>query len=216
MGPAPLFPRRGPSGRFPHFTGRIEELRLLSSRPGPASVVPRRPVLPPRSSIRSVREASAPLGGLGCFHRGPRPGLRGRGVEASQVPGGPLPPRRALRPRSGLGVSPCRPLGAASAQRDGAGPNDGNSFEAQSHGLWACCLRFASDVTAVHARLASGCWLGFAGRALPPAGSLCKVSVADFLLTQACLAHPVSRFPFPVACWAVSGPSARQTVRCPD
>jgi hypothetical protein len=37
-------------------------------------------------------------------------------------------------------------------------------FGARSHGIGTRCLRFAVEVARHHARLASGCWLGSAGR----------------------------------------------------
>jgi hypothetical protein len=43
-------------------------------------------------------------------------------------------------------------------------------FEAQSHGLDTRCLRFAVWITPPHARLASGCGPGSAGRDLHPSG----------------------------------------------
>jgi hypothetical protein len=57
-------------------------------------------------------------------------------------------------------------------------------FEAQSHGHHARCLRFALKVTLARARLAYGCWLGFAVWDFPT-GLHQKVSVADILLLQA-------------------------------
>src|SRR3954454_360584 len=91
MGPAPLFPRRGPSGRFPHFTGRIEELRLLSSRPGPASVVPRRPVLPPRS-FPSLRPAASALpAAWGCFTGVPFASSEAEALRPPRFLGDPCP-----------------------------------------------------------------------------------------------------------------------------
>ena len=37
-------------------------------------------------------------------------------------------------------------------------------FGARSHGIGTGCLRFAVEVAHHHTRLASGCWLGSAGR----------------------------------------------------
>src|SRR5207253_10050930 len=51
----------------------------------------------------------------------------------------------------------------------------GNTLEAQSHGLGTGCLRFAVAITSPHARLASGCWLGFTGWDWLPTESLRKV-----------------------------------------
>jgi len=61
------------------------------------------------------------------------------------------------------------------------GSRQGN-FEAQSHSVWSRCLRFAVEVTRHHARLASGCWPGSAGRGWLPAGFRWKVSHFEMIL----------------------------------
>lgn len=45
------------------------------------------------------------------------------------------------------------------------GTHEKPTFEAQSHGFDARCLRFAAQVTQRHARLASGRWPGVTGQA---------------------------------------------------
>jgi hypothetical protein len=69
----------------------------------------------------------------------------------SSTPAGPT--RQALRRRQ---------RGPRAVHDEGS--HDNHSFGAQSHGLGTRCLRFAVGVASPHARLASGCWLGFAGR----------------------------------------------------
>ena len=141
--PGSPLPLQGPSGRFPHFVGHIEELRLPTPVPGHFG----RPSCAryhPCARCSLLPSASAPLEAEGCV-RIPSPGCfyewrRG----ASQVPGEPLHQRPALGPRSGLRISPKRCVGAVDAQHEDVDPNNLNIFEAQSHSSDARCLRFAA------------------------------------------------------------------------
>jgi hypothetical protein len=106
------------------------------------------------------------------------------GVRASQVPGGPSHACPALRPRWDRGDGPVghRPvgrLGIAFRDFDGVGSHDKLTFEAQSHGLHARCLRFAAGVAHVDARLASGWWPSLAGRDSNPLGPHREVSACS-------------------------------------
>lgn len=139
-----------------------------------------------------------------------RPGLGGpvplpevhRGEHrASQVPGGSCcafavfsDPGRIERPSPYWGVDAAPVLSRTKAPA-------GYTLGAQWHGFGTGCLRFVERLTPPHARLASGCWLGFTGRDWLPAGSLREVSKVSslhlFLLSQASLgARTVHRDPY--------------------
>lgn len=68
------------------------------------------------------------------------------------------------------------------------------SYEAPSHGLFACCLRFVAWVAPVlsrHARLASGCWPALPGGGGYPPGPIARfqVPMSSILLAPAFRAH---------------------------
>ena len=86
-------------------------------------------------------------GGPGVGHPVPRPGLSDGGNGASQVPGGP-PCRHALLldPGGTRTPMPSRARMWPSAPWEVVGSRHKLHFEAQSHGLSAPCLRFASRV----------------------------------------------------------------------
>jgi hypothetical protein len=144
--PAPPFPPRGPSGRFPHFAGPIEELRLLLAPSRCASVVPRVAVLPPRARFFAPSESERSLGGLGSFHRGPLPGLGGRGVRPPRFLGHPC--SRAVLSQTPVGPR-CLAFSTPRCCQRSSGrrwPQHLVPFEALSHGSCARCLRFAAAV----------------------------------------------------------------------
>jgi hypothetical protein len=93
------------------------------------------------------------------------PRLRTETGRISQVPG---------EPRLSIGTCSSTPAGCMHLTRamPHQGPRYGKhegtdikSFEAQSHGAWTGCLRFAVPVARPHARLASSGWLDPPGRA---------------------------------------------------
>ena len=109
--------------------------------------------------------------------RNARPGARGVGIPVPEpevsvetagslrFPSDPHVPapcsRTPVGPRC---AKPLRRLGAAPAWVNNGGSRDDGDFGARSHGIGTRCLRFAVEVAFPRARLASGCWLGFAGR----------------------------------------------------
>ena len=73
---------------------------------------------------------------------------------------------------------------------DGKGSRNDVPFGADSHGFCDHCLRFTTTITRGHARLASSCLPGFAGRDWLPAGSQRKVSVRTSSFPKLRLARP--------------------------
>ena len=120
--------------------------------------------IPPLRPVRS-RRLGRTVGGTGSWYSGSRAGNVSGDGRTSQVPEQPscpralfLDPGRTDARHGHDGVSARPPLVSttvAPASKD---------FGARSHGIGTRCLRFAVEVARHHARLASGCWLSFAGR----------------------------------------------------
>jgi hypothetical protein len=140
----------------------------------------------------------------------PRPDMARGERRASQVPGGPWCAYAVFSDPGRTGhPSPWRGADAAPVLSKTKAPA-GNTLEAQWHGLGTGCLRFVGRLTPPHARLASGCWLGFAGWDWLPTESLREVSKVYslhlFLLSQASLGARTEyrRFPLPTGVSLVS------------
>jgi hypothetical protein len=87
--------------------------------------------------------------------------------------GTPLCACRALRPRRDLRARPSRRIGAAFRNLNNVGSRNKLAFEAQSHGLFTRCLRFAARVTPWRHKtrfrlLARLCRAGLDTRRVPP------------------------------------------------
>lgn len=116
--------------------------------------------------FRSRRRGAWPASSLGLVARYPRPGrLPWRRQELPSSWGTPIPvcacsstpAGRCVPDHNGtLAWSPCRERRRRRQQ---------STFEAQSHGFRARCLRITMLVTRHRARLTSGCWSGSPGRA---------------------------------------------------
>ena len=181
---------------FPSFDGTM----ALSDSLRPS----RRAWLPsPGDTLRCVCRF-APVGpdtrprAWGSSFRSPPPeSVRREAVRASQVPVQPTVPM----PCSSTPAGPKTPGPCGASARPPLCPRRRlpriyPAFEAQSHGLGTCCLRFARRVTTADAKLASGCRPSSTGRDWLPAGLLRKVSDDVILLSRAFLAQGHSRMAF--------------------
>ena len=179
---------------FPSFDGTM----ALSDSLRPS----RRAWLPsPGDTLRCVCRF-APVGpdtrprAWGSSFRSPPPeSVRREAVRASQVPVQPTVPM----PCSSTPAGPKTPGPCGASARPPLCPRRRlpriyPAFEAQSHGLGTCCLRFARRVTTADAKLASGCRPSSTGRDWLPAGLLRKVSDDVILLSRAFLAQGHRRF----------------------
>jgi hypothetical protein len=132
-----------------------------------ANAIPRLPTAlisfptPPRAFVASSLELVDPA-------TPPRDNARGD-IGVSQVPVKPrllvCHVRATPAGRSSQDHSVGRPCCPRSFNDEGS---DNSTFEALWHGFRTRCLRLAVLVTQPHARLASGCWSGFAGRDFHP------------------------------------------------
>ena len=156
----PPLPSTGSHGSVPRLLRYYERLRL--------------PVAP--VSLRSLRLAVEPS--------------RARAAGPPRFLGRPPYTRASLSDPGGTSAS--GPLGASvlpTLCHDGGGSRFSSPFEAPSRGPRVRCLRFDASVTLGLARLASGCWPGFAGPDWLPARSPFEgfraARLHPFLLRQA-------------------------------
>jgi len=161
----PRFPPRGPHGRlFPRFDGTIKALRLPAGLPAAFRFL--HLAVPQEHACFAPTVAACRNGGPGVGHPESPSGLSS--VETAGSPkflGNPIP------------VCPCSPTPAGRCVPDRSGTlawpslREGRrrrrrkSFEAQSHGFRARCLRITMLVALHRARLASRRWSGSPGRA---------------------------------------------------
>ena len=191
--PAPPSLHRVPAGRFPGFIGTVGRSDSLPSIPPHFVAFAWRyrccaPVL------RSRRRPSAAVAGQGLSLPGyPSFRVSCGGGRASQVPGEPHCGHALLSDPGG--TSAPGHLGASvlpSAFQQRRLPRLQTLSRLNHTACRTRCLRFAARVTRSDARLASGCWPGFAGRDWLPAGfhrrvsELCYIS---FPLPRLRLAH---------------------------
>jgi len=143
--PGAPFPPRGPSGRFPRFDGTVKHSDFL-------------PPLPRRfvsftSRYRRCALCFVPAAarrnscGPGVVHRSPLTGFIDGDDRISQVPGGPHYERALLfDPGGTVALGHCRASVLPSATFDDVDSHQFQNFEAQSHGPFTRCLRFAGWV----------------------------------------------------------------------
>ena len=171
--PGASFPPRGPSGRFPRFTGTTR--RSESPPPVPPHFVAFVWRYPGRTRGSLPRSTGAPAAGLElvtrCSRRdSPRRwrGLPGSWRTPALVPCSPTPAGSQAPGR-------LRRCDAAFRQLNNVGSRDDNAFGAQSHGPFARCLRFAVRVTPAPRKtrfrpLAKLCRTGLVTRRVPTKG----------------------------------------------
>jgi hypothetical protein len=116
--------------------------------------------------FRSRRRGAWPASGLGLVTRYPRPGrLPWRRLELPSSWGTPIPVCPCSSTPAGRGVPDRSGTLAWPPLRERRGRRRQKTFEAQSHGFRAGCLRITMLVARHRARLASRCWSGSPGRA---------------------------------------------------
>lgn len=196
--PGPPLPSAGSGGSVPLLLRYCGGLRLPASPH--ASVVPRAsvPAVAPSFAPPPVALTRWPGAWLPVAPTGLLSGEDG----GSQVSGVPLPARPALRPRPGLG-GVCRP-GATSVLPPLLGTVSAPAMCTVS-GLYHTAHRpavYASPLRSLDgARLASGCWLGFARQA----SSSCWAPLQGFSSRSSSLSR---------LSWRTPSPSPSATRRC--
>ena len=134
------FPPRGPSGRFPRFSGNMEHSDFLP--PFARRFVSFASHYPARLGLRSRRRKAPRRGPGNCFPDSQHRFFDG-GDRTSQVPGEPY--GRAMLYDSGetSALDHHRALVLSSANWKASTPTTNTNFGAQSHGPHIRCLRFA-------------------------------------------------------------------------
>jgi hypothetical protein len=188
--PAPLFPPRGPSGRFPRFTGTIKALRL-PTRPSRLASLPSlggtalTPVFALTVAGACGREPGLLIAGRpSSMTPRKRWGLPGSWTDPCMYAALSDPGEISMPGHNGVSILPVPSLRRRLPRR--------RSFRGSITRLarLLSTLRGAG-CPALHARLASGWWPAFAGQGSHLLGPLRKVSGAGYVIPP----------PFPRLAW---------------